>query len=135
MLARRKGTARNASCAVVLCVVGCGIASPPAPSSLSDAADFGSVDTSSVAASSLLTQPPTGSPVVDSVQADPWFPFPVLVQDSGSSVDILGLLLDALLVDLLAPVGPRLDDSMTFLERLCLDGDEPDSYCRRRYGR
>ena len=32
------------------------------------------------------------------------------------------------------PTGPLLDDTMTFLERLCIAEGEPDFECRQRYG-
>lgn len=62
---------------------------------------------------------------------------PVLVIEPGDfGLDIgLSLLLDGLILELLSPIGPRLDDSLTFLERLCLAGDDPDFFCRQRYGR
>ena len=36
---------------------------------------------------------------------------------------------------ILLPAGPRLNESVTFLERLCEDGDAPDSFCRQRFSR
>lgn len=50
------------------------------------------------------------------------------------SADLLTLLLaDQFALDLIAPSGPALD--YTFLERLCLEGEDPDFYCHQRYGR
>ncbi len=44
----------------------------------------------------------------------------------------LSLLLDDVLLGLLDPSGPSLE--MSFLERLCREGDDPDFVCRDRYG-
>ena len=68
-----------------------------------------------------------------------FLPFPIppafVIQPDDFGFDIgLSLLLDGLLLELLSPIGPRLPDSFTYLERLCLAGDEPDFYCRQRYG-
>lgn len=65
---------------------------------------------------------------------------PVLVsiapppQETQAVSDLLALWLDQLALDLLSPTGPRLDDSLSFLERLCRAGDDPDFVCRGRYG-
>ncbi len=48
--------------------------------------------------------------------------------------DLLSFILDSLLLDLLDPTRPRLDETITYLERLCLEGDDPETFCRRRYG-
>lgn len=46
---------------------------------------------------------------------------------------LVSLFLDRLLLDLINPTGPL--ESFTFLERLCLEGDDPDFVCRQLYGR
>ena len=46
--------------------------------------------------------------------------------------DLVSLFLDTLILDLINPAGPA--QSFTFLERLCLAGDEPDFVCRQLYG-
>ncbi len=67
---------------------------------------------------------PGGSPTAtDSAQAD---------AESIGADDLVSLLLDTLILDLINPAGPAL--SLTFLERLCLAGDEPDFVCRQLYG-
>ena len=67
----------------------------------------------------------------------PTFPFdPLLFPFLGPDdvADLLSLFLDDLLLDLLNPVGPQLNDTLSFLERLCLEGDDPDFVCRQRFG-
>lgn len=81
---------------------------------------------------------------------------PVIVQpgDRGVELDRLGLfdpfvspflgfdqmfgsfssLLDVFSLGLFDSSGPRLDDSVTILQRLCEDGDSPEWFCRRRFG-
>ncbi len=52
-----------------------------------------------------------------------------------ADLDVLpSLFIDNLLLDLLDPIGPQLDESLTFLERLCLEGDDPDSFRRQQFG-
>ena len=118
----------------VIFTAGCGVGSRP-----STAQPPGEIEPAPLEPSPGVVPPfpsagPTDLPIVN---ADPptQFPDPVFFHDASGSVDILGVLLNALLVDLLAPSGPRLNDSMTFLERLCLEGDEPDSFCRQRFSR
>ena len=43
-------------------------------------------------------------------------------------------LLDVLTPGLFDSGGPRLDDSVTVLQRLCEDGDRPETFCRSRFG-
>ena len=67
---------------------------------------------------------PGGSPLgTESAQAD---------LGSISADDLVSLFLDTLILDLINPAGPA--ESFTFLERLCLAGDEPDFVCRQLYG-
>lgn len=55
------------------------------------------------------------------------------VDADGVGVDVLvSAFLDALFLDLINPAGPA--QSFTYLERLCLEGDEPDLVCRQLYG-
>lgn len=123
---------RWVACFAVICAAGCGLSLDRTTTSPGVTTEFAPSETSPDAA------PPTSQAAIPFAYADPAessSPFPVLITGESSSADVLGVLLDALLVDLLAPAGPYLDDSMTFLERLCLEGDDPDSFCRRRYGR
>lgn len=132
MLAKGRVVKRWAACIAVIWTAGCGLGSGIAATSPGVTTEFAPFDTNPDAG------PPAAQAAIPFAYADPAapsFPFPVFVEAPGSSVDVLGVLLDALLVELLAPVGPRLDDSMTFLERLCLGGDDPDFVCRQRFGR
>ena len=74
---------------------------------------------------------PTPSPVR---VIDP-FPFdssgPPLVVSPGSSW-FYGAYVDQMLLDLFNPYGSQSTES--YLQRLCLDSDLPETYCRRRYG-
>lgn len=83
----------------------------------------------------------------------PIVPSPVLVppiMPSGENGDVFSLLfgsllldsllLDWLLLDSLTPVltpaqATSLINSETFLERMCLEGDDPDFFCHSRFGR
>ncbi len=123
---------RWVACFAVICTAGCGLSLDRTTTSPGVTAEFAPSETSPDAV------PPTAQAVIPFAYADPAapsVPFPALMTGESGSVDVLGVLLDALLVELLAPAGPRLDDSMTFLERLCLGGDDPDFFCRQRYGR
>ncbi len=46
--------------------------------------------------------------------------------------DLVSLFVDGIILGQLTPSGPALN--LTFLERLCLEGDTPDSFCRQRFG-
>lgn len=118
----------------VIFAVGCGVGSRPGTTPPTDETEPVPLEPSPGVVPPFPSIGPTDLPIVN---ADPptQFPDPVFFHAADGSVDILGVLLNALLVDLLAPSGPRLNDSMTFLERLCLEGDEPDSFCRQRFSR
>lgn len=126
---------RWVACIAVICAAGCGLGLDRTTTSPGGTTEFAPSETNPDA---VPPAPPTSQAAIPFAYADPAAPsvaLPALFTGESDSVDVLGVLLDALLVDLLAPAGPRLNDSMTFLERLCLGGDDPDSFCRRRYGR
>jgi hypothetical protein len=91
------------------------------------------------------TQPGTGSPIPlpvttppsDSVSLivplfDP-FGFPLL--GLTDTPDLLSMFSDFLILDLVNPPGRGgLVDNYTYLELLCLEGNDPDFVCRERYG-
>ena len=71
----------------------------------------------------------TDAPVNQSPVVDP-LGYPYFGTDDYD--DLLSLYFDGMLLDMFAPTDP--DDSFTYLEQLCRDGDLPDYYCRRLYG-
>ena len=83
-------------------------------------------------------------PIIPSPVLDP----PIMPSDATGDIFSLlfgsflldGLLLDRLLLDSLAPIltpaeTTSLINSETFLERMCLEGDDPDFFCHSRFGR
>ena len=135
MFAKGRVVKRWVAGIAVICTAGCGLGAGITPTSPGVTTEFALSETGPDA---LPPAPPTAQAAIPFAYADPAapsVPFSALMTGESGSVDVLGVLLDALLVELLAPAGPRLDDSMTFLERLCLGGDDPDFFCRQRYGR
>lgn len=61
-------------------------------------------------------------------------PFTGFLLDAVGIDVLISLLFNDSTVDQLDPSGPRINDSLTFLERLCREGDSPDFVCRNRYG-
>ena len=79
-----------------------------------------------------VTSPPSESLDFTSQVFDrPRFP----LFEPADAADLVSLFLDYLILDLVSPAGRGgLADDYTYLERLCLEGDEPDFVCRQRYG-
>lgn len=121
-------------CIAVICAAGCGVGSGSIATSPGVTDEFAPSETSPGIVPPLVYTAQTAIPGFDSEPSTPSFPAAVLLPPEGS-VELLGALLDALLVELLAPSGPRLLDSMTYLERLCLEGDDTDTFCRQRFSR
>jgi len=86
---------------------------------------------------SLPTPLPVSTPPPSSVNLivplfDP-FGFPLL--GFTDTPDLLSMFSDFLILDLVNPPGRGgLVDDYTYLELLCLEGDDPDFVCRDRYG-
>ena len=121
---------RYTLCMAIVSLAGCGVGStrPAMVDPFEPVVSDSSPD--AAAPSTLATRATSPFTFVDPVVSPPSFVEPNLGADI-----VLNLLLDTLLVGLLDPVGPQLDHSLTHLERLCLDGDDPDFYCRQRFGR
>jgi hypothetical protein len=137
---------------------GCGVASAPAHRPCPDGGDCaadGSIDGSGAQSPGGDVSPvrPIPSDGADDggIASDPGdvavfdppppptinpFPFdpsirPIVI--SPGSAGFYENYLDQLLLDLMTPYGELATES--YLERLCLDSDLPESYCRQRYGR
>ncbi len=79
-----------------------------------------------------LTSPPSESLDSTSQVFDrPGFP----LFEPADAPDLVSLFLDYLILDLVSPAGRGgLADDYTYLELLCLEGDDPDFVCRQLYG-
>jgi hypothetical protein len=107
-------------------LTGCGLDVPIVPTNEPADGSSSELATTPVAPPPVPAQPPLQGPT-------PFDPAGLASFDFDNA-DLLGsLFADQLALDLLMPSGPALD--YTFLERLCLEGDEPDFYCHQRYGR
>lgn len=85
--------------------------------------------------SRLLAPPLAASGAVGLMEGATPTPFdPIGLASFGSdeASTLTSLWLDLLVLESLEPSGPALD--FTFLERLCLAGDDPDFFCHQRFG-
>lgn len=81
---------------------------------------------------SRLLAPPLAGGAVGFVTPTPFDPIGLASLGSNDASDLTSLWLDLLVLETLDPSGPALD--LTYLERLCLAGDDPDFFCYQRYG-
>ena len=84
---------------------------------------------------SRLLVPPLavgGVGLVEVVTSTPFDPIGLASLGSNEASDLTSLWLDLLVLESLEPSGPALD--LTYLERLCLAGDDPDFFCHQRFG-
>ncbi len=108
----------------------------PAETSSSSSAPT-ETQTEPTAPTSLPTPLPVTTPPPSSVNLivplfDP-FGFPLL--GFTDTPDLLSMFSDFLILDLVNPPGRGgLVDNYTYLELLCLEGNDPDFVCRERYG-
>ncbi len=115
-------------------LTGCGIVPVAAPPVCTDQSGCASV---AVPSTDEFSDAFTGNLANSTAVVMPVFQPPV---SEGSFVapndfaNVISVLLDSLLLELLTPSGPQLDGSFTYLERLCLQGDDPDFFCRQRFG-
>lgn len=72
----------------------------------------------------------SSDPAISAVSA--FDPFLLSIFGLEDYPELLSLHFDNLLIDSLSTTG---SSSMTFLERLCIAGGDPEFLCRRRYGR
>lgn len=84
--------------------------------------------------SRLLAPPPAGGAVglLEGATLTPFDPIGLASLGSDEASALTSLWLDLLVLESLEPSGPALD--FTFLERLCLAGDDPDFFCHQRFG-
>ncbi len=84
--------------------------------------------------SRLLVPPPAGGAVglIEGATPTPFDPVGLASPGSDEAAALTSLWLDLLILESLEPSGPALD--FTFLERLCLAGDDPDFFCHQRFG-
>ena len=84
--------------------------------------------------SRLLAPPQAGGAagLVEVVTPTPFDPIGLASLGSNDASDLTSLWLDLLVLETLDPAGPALD--LTYLERLCLAGDDPDFICHQRFG-
>lgn len=133
----------------LLLSAGCGLAPSAGPHACADDSTCGYVSTAADTATgaalvdprSISTPVPehrdvaTSDPPADGSSAQlPLDPFTGFLVDAVGIDALLSLLFNDRAIDQLDPSGPRLNDSLTFLERLCREGDTPDFVCRDRYG-
>lgn len=140
-----KGTAvkRTVACIALICAAGCGVGSDRAATGPPVTLELAPVETVPGTVPPIPSGEQSAIPFAYADPAATSSAFSAAIPIGSGSVDVLGALLDALLFEMLAPVGPqflapggpRLNDSMTFLERLCLEGDDTDTYCRQRFSR
>ena len=84
--------------------------------------------------SRLLAPPPAVGAVglIQGATPSPFDPIGLASLGSDEASALTSLWVDLLVLESLEPSGPALD--FTFLERLCLAGDDPDFFCHQRYG-
>ena len=84
--------------------------------------------------SRLLAPPPAGGAfwLLEGATSTPFDPIGLASLGSDEASALTSLWLDQLVLESLEPSGPALN--LTFLERLCLAGDDPDFFCHQRYG-
>lgn len=73
-----------------------------------------------------------GVGLVEVATSTPFDPIGLASLGSNEASDLTSLWLDLLVLESLEPSGPALD--LTYLERLCLAGDDPDFFCHQRFG-
>lgn len=118
-------------------VAGCGVGSSPQAMTTGEPSETALSETNP---GDTAPSPPAMQatpPFVFVTPEVPTFTFVDPVLSPGGVDNVLGALLDALLVGLLDPVGVGSQPvpSLTFLERLCFEGDDPDFVCSQRFGR
>lgn len=124
----------------VLCAVGisgCGIQAMPSRQESEDPLETGNTPMGEqrTVIATPVTNPTDISPPLarDAVQS---FVVPgfVALFDPNDLAFLFGLFVDGSTLELLAPNGPQLAGSLTFLERLCRESDQADFVCRDRFG-